>query len=87
MNYNMTIILEKKAVKDFKNLENWIQNQIREKLNFLKKYPDTENLDIKKLKTPFEWFRLRIWNYRILFIVLGDEIKVYSIKHRRDAYK
>ena len=83
----MKIFLEKKASKDFKNLENWIQNQIKEKLKSLEKYPNIENLDIKKLKTPFEWFRLRVWNYRILFVVLDDEIKVYSIKHRKEVYK
>ena len=83
----MKIFLEKKASKDFKNLENWIQNQIKEKLKFLEKYPNTKNLDIKKLKTPFEWFRLRVWNYRILFVVWINEIKIYSIKHRKEAYK
>ncbi|MDP1625107.1 MAG: type II toxin-antitoxin system RelE/ParE family toxin [bacterium] len=44
-------------------------------------------LDVKKLKLPFQGFRVRIGSYRILFTLVEDRIEVYSIRHRKDAYR
>ena len=42
--------------------------------------------DVKRL-TDFEpQYRLRVGNYRVLFSVENDNIIIYRIKHRREAY-
>jgi len=43
--------------------------------------------DIKKLHKPLEGFRLRKGEYRILFIIVGSTVTIYSIAHRKDAYR
>ena len=83
----MTIFFEKKALKEFNKLQENNKTLILSKLKELKKFPSLENLDIKKLKTPFEWYRLRVWNHRALFVVNKDKITIYSVAHRKDAYK
>lgn len=49
--------------------------------------PLSKALDVKKLNTPFEGYRLRFGSYRMLFTVEKDVITVYSIQHRKDAYR
>jgi len=43
--------------------------------------------DIKKLQQHDSAYRLRSGEYRVLFDVVGDTVKVRRVKHRRDAYK
>lgn len=49
--------------------------------------PLSKVLDIKKLKVPYAGFRLRIGDYRILFTLKGKNVTIYSIQHRKDAYR
>jgi mRNA interferase RelE/StbE len=42
---------------------------------------------VKKLQPPLEGYRLRVGDYRILFQVEGPSVLIYSIKHRKDAYR
>lgn len=49
--------------------------------------PLSRDLDIKKLRLPFQGFRVRTGSYRILFTLVEDRIEVYSIRHRKDAYR
>lgn len=42
---------------------------------------------VKKLKPPLHGFRIRTGDYRILFLIENRLIKVYAIKHRKDAYR
>ncbi len=43
--------------------------------------------DIKKLHKPLEGFRVRKGEHRILFIVVRNTVIIYSIAHRKDAYR
>lgn len=49
--------------------------------------PLSKTLDIKKLNVPFAGYRLRVGCYRLLFTIEKDSIQIYSIKHRKDAYR
>jgi mRNA-degrading endonuclease RelE of RelBE toxin-antitoxin system len=42
---------------------------------------------IKKLKLPFEGFRKRVGDYRILFDFELETVFIYRIKNRKDAYR
>jgi mRNA interferase RelE/StbE len=79
------ILLTKHGSRDFEKLSKNLMVQIGGVIDDVSDDPFV--LDIKKLKTPFEGFRVRSGNYRILFTIVGKTIVIYSIKHRKDAYK
>jgi mRNA interferase RelE/StbE len=43
--------------------------------------------DVTKLKDKGNRYRLRVGNYRVLFVLAGDVIQVYSVKDRKEAYE
>ena len=43
--------------------------------------------DVKKLAAAEKKYRLRVGNYRILFCLEGNQISVYAVKDRKDAYE
>ena len=46
------------------------------------------SLDTKKLHSPLNGFRMRVGNYRVLYVYEGKNcITVHAIRHRKDAYK
>ena len=48
---------------------------------------NSENFDIKILKGKFQTFkRLRVGNYRIIFEEKNNNMYIYEIKHRQEAY-
>ena len=42
--------------------------------------------DVKKLTNFTPEYRLRVGNYRALFEVEGEQVVIYRIMHRKDAY-
>jgi mRNA-degrading endonuclease RelE of RelBE toxin-antitoxin system len=42
--------------------------------------------DVTKLKAHSNRYRLRVGSYRVLFVLAGSRIQVYSIKDRKEAY-
>lgn len=81
------IIYSESAKKDLKKLEKSIIESIVKKLNLL--VSGNQGLDIKKL-TAYEQstYRLRVGNYRVLYIIHEHEIvvKVIQVDHRKDSY-
>jgi mRNA-degrading endonuclease RelE of RelBE toxin-antitoxin system len=43
--------------------------------------------DVLKLQAKGNYYRLRFGNFRVLFLLAGDAIKVYAVKDRKDAYE
>jgi mRNA interferase RelE/StbE len=43
--------------------------------------------DAKRLTDTYPEYRLRVGQYRILFEVEDNQVVVYRIRHRKDAYK
>jgi mRNA interferase RelE/StbE len=81
------VLIENKALKQLKNLDNSSQEIINKKLPKLKNGFIPE-LDISKLKGYKNQYRLRIGDYRILFELQKDHvIIIYTILHRKKAYK
>ncbi len=78
----------KHADKEFKALPKETKESVRKVLNgiFIEN-PHSSELQVKKLHDPLTGFRLRIGNYRVLYLIEGDYIKVYKIEHRKDAYR
>ena len=43
--------------------------------------------DVLKLQAKGNYYRLRIGNFRVLFLLAGDAIQVYAVKDRKEAYE
>ena len=48
-----------------------------------------ENLrgDVLKLQAKGNFYRLRVGNFRVLFLLAGDVIQVYAVKDRKEVYE
>jgi len=73
-----------RAGKDLKALSAENAHRVLEKIQAM-----TDDLagDVKKLTNFAPEYRLRIGDYRVLFQVVGEELVVYRIVHRREAYR
>ncbi len=83
------VLLSTTAAKEFKLLQEIVRNRIREKLNELAKdpYNNSHGLDTKKLSgTDRIYYRLRVGNYRIIYFLDENTIKVVRIATGSDAY-
>jgi len=76
------IIFYKPLSKLLKGIPVEHQERIIEKIEFLR---NGLSGDVKKL-TNQEEYRLRVGNYRVLFIVEETTITILSIKHRQGVY-
>ncbi len=72
-----------KAIKDLKNVPKPEAKKIVDKIQ------DLEGGlagDIKKLTNFSPEYRLRVGKYRVLFEIEDQEIVIYRVKHRKEAY-
>jgi len=81
----MTVIVTKSAVKDFKKISEPYKSVIKEKIKGLEEFPKLAQ--VKQLKNHDPKFRLRVGDYRILFDVIDDTVRVARILHRRESYR
>ena len=75
--------------KKFYHLQKNMQSQIRKKLKELEKdpYKKRPNCDIKLLKdTKPKKYRLRIQEYRIIYIIEIKEVKIIDLLKRKIGY-
>ena len=86
---NYDVLLSTTAAKEVKALQKIEQNRIREKLNELAKdpYSSLHRLDTKRLSgTNHIYYRLRVGDYRVIYFLDEERIKVVRIATRSDAY-
>ncbi len=83
------VLLSTTASKEFKALQKIEQERIRAKLNELGEdlYNNSNRLDTKKL-SGFNrtYFRLRVGNYRVIYYIEEETVKVVRIAIRSGAY-
>jgi mRNA interferase RelE/StbE len=81
------IVFSKKAEKFLASLNIKNQKKILQKISELK--TDRENLDIKKLKSLHNLYRLRIGDFRVVYSIEHEQITIYivAIGHRRNIYQ
>ena len=75
--------ITKPAERQFKKFNQSVRRQLFDVFDRLQSDPFV--LDIKKLKIPFEGYRVRSGQYRILLVMEKKVVTIYSIKHRKDA--
>ena len=78
------VFLTSRADKELRIAPKEIRSRIADTIDFLSTNPFQ---DVKKLKAPFPGYRKRIGDYRILYTVEKSKITIYSIAHRKDAYR
>ena len=78
------VVLLPKAIKDLKKIPKADASRIAAQLQLLE---GGLTGDVKKLTNYTPEYRLRIGNYRALFEAEENQIIVYRIKHRKEAYK
>jgi mRNA interferase RelE/StbE len=83
-----TVYVEKKIQQKLKLLSPKIRKNIISKIKTLENF-SSRTSNVKKLKKPLHGYRLRVGDYRILFTFDPDkkEIKIYTLDHRKDAYR
>lgn len=77
------ISYEKEALKELEKLEPSVSRRIVDKIEKMSENPSS--CDIKKLKAS-DYYRLRVGDYRIIFIFENNNIKVLKIGNRQQIY-
>lgn len=83
------VIFKKSAVKELQALPQKMQQKIIDAVNLLSLNPYTELLQIKKMKGIEGLYRIRIQDYRVIYLIENQRIKISVIKigHRKDVYE
>ncbi|MFH1100605.1 MAG: type II toxin-antitoxin system RelE/ParE family toxin [Methanobacteriota archaeon] len=84
-----TVLVSKKFQQKFNQSQNKIQNQIRSALHELQDDPYTSRpkCDIKELKdTHPKKHRLRIGDYRVIYVIENKTVKVLDLIKREIGY-
>jgi mRNA-degrading endonuclease RelE of RelBE toxin-antitoxin system len=84
-----SVLLAGAFVKEFRKLQKDLQDRIREALKKLEENPfdSRPGADIKLLvNTDPKKHRLRVGDYRIIYYVEGDIVRVIDVFHRGKGY-
>ena len=77
------IIWDVKANRQLNKLNPFIARRLIREVDELKENPFSK--DIKKL-TNTHWYRLRIGDYRVIFGVERESIRILRVGHRKNIY-
>ncbi len=81
------IEFKKSVVKDLRKIPHKTQNNILSAITKLAKNPYLG--DIKKMVNKDDCLRLRVGDYRVIFVIdkTNHTIIIYYIRHRKDVYR
>ena len=77
------VYYEKEALRELDKLEPLISRRMIKKIKQLSENPSS--CDIKKLKAS-DYYRLRVGDYRVIFIFNKNIIKILKVGHRQQIY-
>ena len=83
-----TVLLTPTFKRNLEELPSVAQNKILESIKRLEANPFGPPPMIKKLKGKGigQW-RLEVWPYRVRYDVIGQEVVLYRVRHRKDIYR
>lgn len=83
------VVFKKSAAKELQGLPQKIQQKVIDAVQLLSLNPYTELLQIKKIKGADSLYRFRIQDYRVIYLIENQIIKVTIIKigHRKEVYE
>ena len=81
------IVLERAAEKDLRRLSDQIHDRVIEGIAALAN--DPRPVGAKKLAGSKSNWRIRVGDYRVLYEIadIVRSVRVYRVRHRRDAYR
>jgi mRNA interferase RelE/StbE len=84
---NYTVRLKRSAEKELEDLPDHVHTRTVERLLALEQNPRPRG--VRKLRDRAEEYRLRVGEYRILYVVddAAQAVEVIAIRHRREAYR
>lgn len=85
MSMAVRVLIMPSAERDLRDLDKVAAQRVAQKLRAIEAEGRVVG-DVKRLTGQPPRFRLRVGDYRVLFTVGEDTIKVYRIVHRREAY-
>lgn len=74
-----------RAIKDLKSIPKSERERIKNAL--IKLENSLTPTGSQKLKRTLNQWRLRVGNYRVLYEIEKEEIVIYRIRHRKEAYR
>ena len=77
------VYYEKEALRELDKLEPLISRRMIKKIEQLSENPSS--CDIKKIKES-DYYRLRVGDYRVIFIFNKNIIKILKVGHRQQIY-
>jgi mRNA-degrading endonuclease RelE of RelBE toxin-antitoxin system len=83
-----TVRLTPSFQRELERLPPIVQRQILHALTLLGTTPKGPHPKIKKLhgKAIGQW-RLEVWPYRVRYDVLGRDVPLYRVRHRKEIYR
>lgn len=74
--------------RDLETLPDQIQRKVLDEIRRLESNPFGPPPRIKKLKGKGigQW-RLEVWPYRVRYDVMGQDVVLYRVRHRKDIYR
>ena len=81
---NFELFLSDEALVQLRALPKELRQRLGERLNALE---SGFQGDIKKLAGAENKYRLRVGSHRVLFRLAGNQIQVYAVKDRKEAYE
>ena len=81
------LLFSERARKDWSRLDSSIQSQLRKKLLFFLRSKHPLHYAEKVQDTSLGEYRFRIGDYRVIFDLMGNEIVVLRVGHRKHIYK
>ena len=81
---SFSIIWDERAYRELEKLESIIAKRIAKKVDELSENPYSK--DIIKLKGG-EGFRLRVGDYRVIFLIEESKIIILKVGHRKHIYE
>jgi mRNA-degrading endonuclease RelE of RelBE toxin-antitoxin system len=81
---NFELFLSDEALAQLRALPKELRQRIGARLNDLE---SRFQGDLKKLVGADNKYRLRVGNHRVLFRLAGNQIQVYAVKDRKEAYE
>lgn len=83
----LRVVLSSEGRRDYKKLSRDMQISIADRFNVKSIRELFSSLRAKKLQPPLPGYRVRVGEYRILFTLESDFVRIYRIKNRKDAYR
>lgn len=81
---NFQLLIADEALEQLRALPKDLRRRIGDRLSVLE---TSFTGDIKKLAGAENKYRLRVGNHRVLFRLAGNQIQVYAVKDRKEAYE